>query len=77
MGKSCISQWGQWGGRRWHLMAGQGCNTVVGGICGHVNDGQPTVTSETRSAGCSYPIMSGMLAVTWLRLFLLSVARAW
>lgn len=47
-----------------------------GAICSHMTDRQPTVTSETRSAGRSYPIMSGMLAVTRLRLFLLSVASA-
>lgn len=77
MSKSYVALWVQRVGRSWHLMAERGCNTVVGGISGHVIDRQPTVTSETRSAGCSYPIMSGMLAVTWLRLFLLSVASAW
>lgn len=45
-------------------------------ICSHMTDRQPTVTSETRSAGLSYPIMSGMLTVTGLGLFLLSVASA-
>lgn len=45
-------------------------------ICSHMTDRQPTVTSETRSAGLSYPIMSGMPTVTGLGLFLLSVASA-
>lgn len=30
---------------------------LVGGICSHMTDEQPPVTSETRSANRSYPIM--------------------
>lgn len=41
-----------------------------------MTDRKPTVTSVTRRAAGSYPIMSRMLAVTQLRLFLLSVTSA-
>lgn len=63
--------------KRWTVVSGmslggqlalEGSMVVVtgggGAICSHMTDKQPTVTSETRSAGRSYPIMSGMLAVT-------------
>lgn len=67
-------------GGGWHL-ALEGSIGVVrrggGAICSHTTNRQPTITSVTRSTDGSYPIMSGMLAVTRLRLFLLSVASAW
>lgn len=68
-----VCGWGDY----WHFRAVWGLRRGGGTICSHMTDRQPTVTSVTRSAGGSYPIMSGMLAVTRLRLFLLSVAGAW
>lgn len=58
----------KWRGGSWHIEGSMRFVTGGGGaIWSHMTDRQPTVTSETRSAGSSYPIMSGMLAVTRLR----------